>query len=184
MSAVWRWLVRTYHSIVDATPGGALGLLVVIVAVAALALVVAQRRGLYGRRRGGGETGIELPAQRSADAFRTQADAFAARGAFAEAVRARLRATVATLEDRGVLDPRPGRTAAEVAAEAGAARNDLRDLLWRGALTFGEIWYGRRVATAADDRVLADLDEAVRHRPRPPETAPPLGATMPPAAPR
>jgi hypothetical protein len=80
-------------------------------------------------------------------------------------VRARLRAVVVTLEARGDIDPRPGRTAAEVASEAGGVRPELRDQLWRGALTFGEIWYGRRRATPQDDQVLKELDEAVRRRP-------------------
>jgi hypothetical protein len=173
ISAVWRWLLKAYHRIVDATPGGAVGLLVII-AVLALAAVFFTRHGVSGRRRTGGGTGLELPADVSAVQLRAEADAFAARGEWAEAVRARLRAVVRGLEERGVLDPRPGRTAAEVAAEAGRARPQLRDLLWAGALTFGEIWYGRRPATAADDAALRELDAALQ-RSRPPREAVPAG---------
>jgi hypothetical protein len=160
-SAVWRWLVNAYHRIVSGTPGGAVGLLVII-ALLGLALVVFSRRGVSGRRRSGGASGLDLPADVSSDQLRAEADAFAGRGQWAEAVRARLRAVVRALEERGVIDPRPGRTAAEVAAEAGAERPDLRELLWKGALTFGEIWYGRRPATANDDAVLRELDDALR----------------------
>jgi hypothetical protein len=164
VSAIWRWLVHAYHRIVDATPGGAVGLLVIIAAIVGVALVFAQRRGVSGRRRPGEES-LDLPADVSSDQFRAAADSHAARGEWAEAVRARLRAIVRGLEERGVIDPRPGRTATEVAAEAGAVRPDLRDGLRRGAQTFGEIWYGRRPATAADDAILRDLDAVVRARP-------------------
>jgi hypothetical protein len=166
ISAVWRWLVHAYHRIVSATPGGAVGLLVII-AVLGLAAVFFTRRGVSGKRRSGGATGLDLPADISSEQLRAQADAFAARGEWAEAVRARLRAVVRALEERGVIDPRPGRTAAEVAAEAGSTRPDLRDPLWKGALTFGEIWYGRRPATAQDDAALRELDAALgRSRPQ------------------
>ena len=53
-----------------------------------------------------------------------------------------------------------------MAADAGAERPDLRDPLWAAALTFGEIWYGRRPATAADHDVLLELDRAAGRRAR------------------
>lgn len=164
ISAVWHWLVEAYHRIVSGAPGGALGLLVIVVAVVGIVVLLVRRRGASGRLHRRGDTDLDLPADRTADELRAEADALAARREWAKAVRARLRAIVRTLEERGILDPRPGRTAAEVAAEAGSARPDLRNLLWKGALTFGEIWYGRRPATAADDRMLAELDAAVRRR--------------------
>ena len=164
MSAVWRWLADGYDKITQATPGGALGVLLIIVAAVIIVLVLVRRRGASSRLRRPGDTGLDLPAEVTSEQLRDAADALARQGAWAEAVRARLRAVVRTLEDRGVLDPRPGRTAAEVAAEAGAVRADLRDLLWHGALTFGEIWYGGRPATEADHDALLGLDDAVRKR--------------------
>ncbi len=164
MSAVWHWISRAYDLIVSATPGGAVGLLVILVAIAGIIAVLVTRRGGSSRLRRQSDTGLDLPADRTADQLRAEADALAARGEWAQAVRARLRAVVRTLEERGVLDPRPGRTAAEVAAEAGNERPDLRELLWPAALTFGEIWYGHRPATARDHDVLLELDTAVRRR--------------------
>jgi hypothetical protein len=164
LGAIWRWLVKAYHRIIDATPGGAVGLLVII-AVLALVVVFVTRSGVSGRRRSSGASGLDLPADVSSEKLRAEADAFASRGQWAEAVRARLRAVV-----RG-LDPRPGRTAAEVASEAGSARPEWRELLWKGALTFGEIWYGRRPATAADDAVLRELDTTLRRSRSLPEAA-------------
>lgn len=165
LSAIWKWLTDAYHRIVSATPGGALGLLVIVVVIAGIVVLLWRRRGVSVRARRRGGAGLDPPADRTADDLRAEADALAARGEWAAAVRARLRAVVRALEESGVLDPRPGRTAAEVAAAAGSVRPDLRDPLWSGALTFGEIWYGQRRATPADDRVLAELDAAVRRRP-------------------
>jgi hypothetical protein len=171
--------VDAYHRIVSATPGGALGLLIIIAVLALILVLLVRRRGASGRLQRRGHTGLELPPDRSADDLRAEADALAGRGEWAAAVRARLRAVIRALEERGVLDPRPGRTAAEVAAEAGSARPDLREQLWSGALTFGEIWYGGRRATADDDRILADLDAAVRSR-RPSARVPAGAAPAPP----
>lgn len=140
--------------------------MLLIVAILALLALLLIRRGRASGRAGGRQgSGLDIAPGRTADQFRAEAAAFAASGDWAQAVRARLRAVVLTLEARGDLDPRPGRTAAEVAAEGGAVRPELRDLLWKGALTFGEIWYGRRQATSADDDVLKELDSAVRQRP-------------------
>jgi Domain of unknown function (DUF4129) len=164
LSAVWRWLLSAYDRIVSVTPGGAVGLLVIVAVLAAAAVVFAQRRGVARGLRGR-HTGLETPADATPGQLRAEADAFAARGQWAEAVRARLRAVVRTFEERGILDARPGRTAAEVAAEAGSARPEWREGLFRAAQAFGEIWYGHRPATAADDALLRELDEAVR-RPR------------------
>ncbi len=80
ISAVWRWLVNAYHRIIDATPGGAVGLLVIIALLAVVALFFT-RRGVSGKRRGGGASGLDLPADVSSDQLRAEADAFAgARG--------------------------------------------------------------------------------------------------------
>ena len=61
----------------------------------------------------------------TADEHRAQAQAAAEQGRWAEAVRERLRAVVRELEARGALDPRPGRTAGEVARDGGAAVPDV-----------------------------------------------------------
>ena len=165
LSDIWKWISDAYNRATSATPGGALGLLIIIAVLAGLALLLIRRRRSFGRARSSQDPGLDIEPGRTADQFRADAARFAAAGEWAEAVRARLRAVVVTLEARGDIDPRPGRTAAEVASEAGAMRPELRDQLWRGALTFGEIWYGRRRATSIDDQVLQELDEAVRRRP-------------------
>jgi hypothetical protein len=163
-SAVWHWLSDAYDRITSATPGGALGLLLIIVVIVAIVIVLVRRRSASSRIRRPDAAALDLPADVPSAELRTLADALAEQQDWAEAVRARLRAVVRLLEERGVLDPRPGRTAAEVAAEAGAVRADLLDPLWEGAMIFGEIWYGRRRATAADHAVLLELERAARSR--------------------
>lgn len=52
---------------------------------------------------------------------RATAESYAAEGNWAAAIRHRLRAVARELEESGVLDPAPGRTANELASDAGQA---------------------------------------------------------------
>lgn len=141
-------------------PGGNTGvILLLLLLVGAVALVVVRLRPSRSAASRGelfGDGGAL-----SAAAHRALAEAAAARGGWAEAVRERLRAVVRELEDRGVLDPRPGRTALEVAREAGALVPALAEPLRRGTTAFDEIWYGGRIADAASYAVLVELDRTV-----------------------
>jgi hypothetical protein len=94
-------------------------------------------------------------------ALREQAEAFVARGAYAEAVRARLRAAIRMLEEKGVLDPRPGRTAGEIAAEVERAAPEAAEPLREAVSVFSEIWYGGRAATEGSYATLVRADEAL-----------------------
>ena len=69
---------------------------------------------------------------------------------------------VRDLESRGALDPRPGRTAGEVARDGGAAVPALADDLRRAAVLFDEVWYGGRNADAGSYAELVGVDERVR----------------------
>ena len=61
-----------------------------------------------------------------------------------------------------MLDPRPGRTAGEVARDGGAALPAVADGLRRGARVFDDVWYGGRPAGPEAYDVLVRLDEQVR----------------------
>lgn len=166
-SLVVRALARVVDEIRDLfdrasehTPGGRVGLVLVVVALAGLAtLLVVQLR--VGRTGGRGEALFTLGSSRTAADHRAAAEAHAAAGAWDEAVRERLRAVVRDLESRGVLDDRPGRTADEVAGEAGRLVPALGDPLRRAATTFDEVWYGGRVADADAYAVLVEVDDLV-----------------------
>ena len=73
-----------------------------------------------------------------------------------------MRAIVRELETRGVLEPRPGRTADEVAREAGAAVPAVAADLRTAATVFDEVWYGGRPATAQADALLRQADQRVQ----------------------
>jgi hypothetical protein len=81
---------------------------------------------------------------------RRSARQFAADGRRAEALREWLRAAVQTIEDRGVLPPRPGRTGAAVAREAGPLLPAAAADLAATTTAFDEVWFGGRAATDAD----------------------------------
>ena len=75
---------------------------------------------------------------------------FAEQGRHAEARREWLRAAVRTIEDRGILPPRPGRTGAATAREAGPSLPAAADDLRAATAAFDEVWFGGRAATPAD----------------------------------
>ncbi len=103
-------------------------------------------------------------ALRTADEHRALAQTAADQGRWADAVRERLRAVVRELEACGALDPRPGRTAGEVARDGGAAVPEVAADLARAAGVFDEVWYGGRTADASSYAVLVAVDERVGER--------------------
>lgn len=99
---------------------------------------------------------------------RSEAERYAAAEQWAEAIRERLRAIARDLEERAVLAPRAGRTADELAAEAGEAVPELADALRAGVRIFDDVWYGDRPGTREGYAQLSDLDERLRAaRPKP-----------------
>lgn len=93
---------------------------------------------------------------------RSAADDFALRGEWALALRERMRALVKGLEERGLLDPRPGRTAAEASEEASAVLPGHIEALREATGRFERVWYGGQDATAEDQDMVRRLDERVR----------------------
>ena len=157
-------LVRELGELLDgaaaAVPGGRLGLLILLALLGLLVAVVLSR--VRPGRSGSGRAPLFAgSAELSAAQHRELAEAAAAEGRFAEAVRERLRAVVRDLEARGVLDPRPGRTAGEIARDAGAAVPEVAADLRRAAGTFDEVWYGGRTADASSYAVLVEVDDRV-----------------------
>lgn len=146
----------------DASPGGAWGLVVLVLLLVAAVVAIRLKSGPLAR-------GARLPDRRgavaaelSAEEHRQRAGRHAAGGRYADAVRERLRAIVADLERRAVLEPRLARTADEMADEAGAVLPDLATDLRRAARTFDDVWYGGRPATAAMDADLRQIDRRVQ----------------------
>ena len=143
------------------TPSGVAWLLVIVLIVGLIGLAV-WRAGPLRRRIGTPPADGDLLRAGGSVDHRALARQLADSGQFALAVREWLRAAVQTIEDRGVLDPRPGRTGAEVAREAGERLPEAETALRSATTAFEQIWFGRRPATLADvDRAQAAAD-AVR----------------------
>jgi hypothetical protein len=160
-----QWLYEHIAKLLDnvgsVSPGGYAGLIVIVLLVVAAVVAVRLKVGPFGKAWRS-EDALFVGGPRSAAEHRRAADAHAAAGEWAEAVRERLRAVIRSLEERALLDPRPGRTADEAALEAGQALPECAGSLRNAARVFDEIWYGGREATAASDQMLRDLDEQVR----------------------
>lgn len=81
----------------------------------------------------------------------SHADALAAQGRFAEAVRERLRAIVRELVEAGVVAHYPAWTVTELSRAAGQARPSMAPPLDGASRIFSDIWYGERPAHADHD---------------------------------
>lgn len=140
-------------------PGGGFGVLVLI---AVLVIVVVRLRVGPLARSARRPAAVFADRSRTAQDYRDAAERAFAAGELDVAVRDRFRAVVRTLEERGVLDERAGRTADEAAREAGGPLPSARDALRQGAELFDAVHYGGRPATAEGYQHLAELDELVR----------------------
>jgi hypothetical protein len=162
--------------------GGWIALAVILVL---LVLVVAAVMWRLGAVRGAAARGRALLADEpmTAGDHRAAAEQHAGAGEWAEAIRERLRAVARALEERVILDPRPGRTADELAAEAGAALPELAAELAAAVRVFDDVWYGDRAGTAAGYAQLTRLDERVQGaKPSPLEPRTPESHPMEPAS--
>ncbi len=98
----------------------------------------------------------------TADQHWQRAEEHAAAGRWVEAVREAVRAIVRELQDRTILDARPGLTAHEAAWEAGARLPEVAERLHRAATLFDAVTFGSASATSADYETLKALAPEVR----------------------
>lgn len=94
--------------------------------------------------------------------YRQAAERLAEAGDYAGAIIERTRAIAMELETRGVLQPRPGRTASELAAEAASSLPDSATALRETARLFDDVRYGDRAGTPAGYQQVRQLDETIR----------------------
>jgi Domain of unknown function (DUF4129) len=157
------WLIEQLNRLIDGAAGaltspvGAIVLAAVIAVIAAIVL----RYSPLARRAASRDARLFDDGRRLARDHRAAAEAAARDQQWSAAVVERFRAIVATLEERSVLDERPGRTADEAARDAGAAVPGLATDLLAAAQLFDVVHYGGGDATADDDRRMRELDEAV-----------------------
>ena len=145
-------------------PGGwfTVSILLIVLAVAIVVAVRIARRTMRTNR--GGDHALFDSQELSARQHRATAEQYAAVGNWTAAIRHRLRAIARQLEEDGVLNPVPGRTATELAKDAGAAVPDLAGELLQAANAFNDVTYGERPGTEPAYRMIADLDSHLRSR--------------------
>jgi hypothetical protein len=146
----------------SSVPGGwfTVSLLLILLAVAIVVAIRIARRTMRTNR--GGEYALFGEHELSATEHRSTAEQFAAAGNWAAAIRHRLRAVARQLEENGVLDPVPGRTATELARDAGRAVPNLAAELLLAADAFNDVTYGERPGTVSAYRMIAGLDDHLR----------------------
>ena len=159
------WLDDLLYRIVQegsSLPGGwfTISVLLIILAVAIVVAVRIARRTMRTNR--GGKHALFDTHELSAAQHRATAEQYAAAGNWAAAIRHRLRAIARQLEEDGVLNPVPGRTATELAKDAGKTVPDLAGELLQAANAFNDVTYGERPGTEPAYRMIADLDDHLR----------------------
>jgi hypothetical protein len=168
LNAIGRWL----NSLLDGGSGGAHAVqwwavaALIAVAVLLVAGVLYWLGPMRRSRRRRAAPSVLGGSQLGAADHRRRSEQLAAAGDFAGAIVERVRAIAVDLEQRGVLAPRPGRTASELAAEAGtalpaAALPGGAAALHDAARLFDDVRYGGRTGTAAGYERVRDLDAAV-----------------------
>ncbi|MDI3313493.1 MAG: DUF4129 domain-containing protein [Mycobacterium sp.] len=147
----------------SAIPGGwfAITVLLIMLAIAVVIAMQAIRRTMRTGRSGGDHPLFDTT-QLSADQHRITAESCAAAGNWASAIRHRMRAIARRLEDVGVINPVAGRTAFELARDAATALPYFAYELYQAAMVFNDVTYGERPGTAAEYRLVANLDDRLR----------------------
>ncbi|MCV7360605.1 DUF4129 domain-containing protein [Mycolicibacterium neworleansense] len=142
-------------------PGGwfTISVLVILVVVAVVVAVRIARRTMRTARAGA--QALFDRQELSAAQHRSIAEQYAAQGDWSAAIRNRVRALARHLEEAGVLDAVPGRTATELARDAGAALPARASELSIAATTFNDVTYGERPGTESAYRAIAALDDEV-----------------------
>ncbi len=171
-----RWLGHRVDALFSGSTGGNVALLFVIL-LAAVVIFAVVRAGRPERAAHRTSADADPLAPIEARDHRRIAADYEGDGRYAEALREWLRAVVRTIEERGVLDPLPGRTGAATAREAGLLLPGVAAELAAVMATFDEVWFGGRAATAADaaaaHRVAEDVVRAPVERRQPVGLVPP-----------
>ncbi|HTW18910.1 MAG TPA: DUF4129 domain-containing protein [Mycobacteriales bacterium] len=163
--AAARWLDHLLSHTFGNAPAGSAGALAVVVLIVVLSALVIWRVGVPTRAGSvGGVFDAEPPV--SAAAHRAAAERAAAAADWTTAVVERMRALARELEEHGIVEPRAGRTASELAAAAGRALPDVAADLMRAAETFNRVVYGGARPTDTDYERVAAADELIQRASR------------------
>jgi Domain of unknown function (DUF4129) len=162
------WIDQLIFKVISegsSVPGGWFTLTVLIVLVT-VAVVVAIRVARRTMRTNRGDTTLFGAHELTAEEHRAIAQHSAAQGDWAAAIRHRVRAVARQLEESAVLNPVPGRTATELARDAGLALPGLAGQFRAAADAFNDVTYGERPGTEPEYLLVKDLDDRLRHESR------------------
>lgn len=161
------WINELLYRLLQKTasiPGGwftAMVLLILLVVAVVVAIRIIRRTM---RSKSGGDYQLFEAGQLTSAQHRATAEGYAEEGNWTAAIRHRLRAVARQLEETGVLNPAPGRTANELARDAGSALPYLIGELAQAATAFNDVTYGEQPGTQASYQTIADLDDHLRSR--------------------
>jgi hypothetical protein len=148
---------RAFGTASGAIPAGWFGLIALgVLAAALIAVILIWARPKASKRL---RTSAVLGGQtRTAQQYRLAARRLAAAGAYSGAIIEGVRGIAAELDERGILAPRPGRTANELAIEAGKELPALAADLRAVTRLFDDVRYGDREGTQAGYELVTRLD--------------------------
>lgn len=171
LRAIGSLLARIFGATSQAFPGGWWAAVALAAVVALSATGIALRVGpLASSARRAAPVREPTGRPRTARQYRAAAEEAAAGGDYSTAILERLRAVAASCEERRVLVPDAGRTADELAAQAGARFPGQAGGLRAAARLFDRIRYGDGTGVREDYERLRDLDDTLAALT--PETAP------------
>ncbi|WP_219464249.1 DUF4129 domain-containing protein [Nonomuraea rhizosphaerae] len=144
------------------TTGGIISAILILLIIIGVAALVTWQLRKTSRRNAGAAGALFGERALSAAEHRKAAEGLAAEGRWSEAIQERLRAIARDLEERALVDGMPGRTADELAGEAGLALPGFADELTAAARSFDDVTYGDVPGTRAAYETMSGLDERLR----------------------
>lgn len=157
-------LQRLFGAASQVTPGGWWTVVALVALAVAVGAAVVRLGPLARSARGAGPARDPGSRARTAQQLRDDSATSAAEGDYSTAILQRVRAIVASCEERGILVPDAGRTADELATQAGARFPGQRAGLAAAARLFDQIRYGDGVGTLDGYERLRDLDATLATR--------------------
>jgi hypothetical protein len=157
------WLGRLFNA-GTAAPGGWWGLVALTALAVIVIAIVMTRIGPAARRHRRGDHPIPGAGPVTAREHQSRAGLLASDGDYAAAILECVRAIARQLEEQGVLVPRVGWTADEIADEAAQALPGDADALRDAARLFDEVYYGQRPGTPDGYQRLRSLDARIAAR--------------------
>lgn len=156
------WIERLLGELGSGAPGGWTGIAIIAALVVIAAIIIRWRVGPLARARKRASMMVFTDERRTAAEHRAAAQAAANAGHYDIAIRESFRALVRDLEERTLLDERPGRTADEAAAEVARFAPQAGGAVQTAARIFDEVWYGGRPATRDGYTQVLHADELVQ----------------------